>query len=60
MSALCQGDWEEVARIGMYLNRGSRMIIQLLPFGRDDGVIRASSDSDQAGCLRTRMPEMCT
>ena len=54
MSKPCREDQDKVTRIGKYLNGGLRRMEQVFPFGRDDSVICAYSDSDWAGCLRTR------
>lgn len=42
-----------VALIGKYFNGGYGGMVQLFPFG-EDGIVRAYSGSDLAGCLRTR------
>lgn len=48
MTHPCRDDYENVDRIGKYLNGGARRMEQLFPFGQDDGVICACSDSDWA------------
>lgn len=40
-SAPFQGDQDNIVGIGKYLNGEFRRVIQLFPFGRDGGVIRA-------------------
>lgn len=54
MAQPCEGDSERITRIGKYLNGGARPMAQAFAFGADDGVVCAYSDSDWAGCVRTR------
>lgn len=53
MAAPCIGDRAKALRIAKYLNRECRRVVYMSPFGGDDVVIHAHSDSDWAGCLKT-------
>lgn len=54
MSKPCYDDMDKVIRIANYLNGEHHRLVQILPFGRDDGVRHAWSGLDWAGCRRTR------
>lgn len=44
MAQPCEGEGENISRIGKYLNGKARRLVQVFPFGADDGVVRAYSD----------------
>lgn len=55
MANPCRVGYEKVVCIGQHPTGRYRRLVQLFPFGQDDGGTMADSDSDWAGCLRARM-----
>ena len=47
-------DFEKIKRISRYLNGGRRRVFQVFPWGSSPTTIYAFSDSDWAGCKRSR------
>ena len=46
---------QKMKRLARYLLQSPRIILESNPNMEDDGIIDVYSDSDWAGCLRTRM-----